>query len=561
MPKDLPSRPYRFPVLLLTAALISSGLSGCMSLPTGGEPHAFDLHIPDSDPIDQIGVGPQQDSAPERLVSDFFRACAASDEFVTAGRYLTDEAAGAWQPFGSVLIYSASDPPALQIVSADTKKDTVRVQVTVKVVASVDADGVFALGPDHEIKLDFELLKDKNGQWRINRLDDGILLSRSAFSTTFQQGQLYFYAARTDSLVPDPRWLPRKRMASRLVGALLAGPSEQIRAAVSSTASESLSLPTKGVEISGGNATVALVGSTELTERARERLLDQLAATLGQVEGVEKVTLELNSVEIGSRRTEPEPSFGFVSLIGIKDGAFVVDGSEGVEVLVAGQKVGMGVKKVAASTAEDPLLAWMDGEGKLSLAPQKGQAEIQTDTYGKLVPFGVDRWNWVWIADSRGSFTVRSAQNDTHPVAVGSDVKITNVAVSPSGLRILFSVEGEAGVTLYTGVIERNDQGRPQRLLNVTPLTFTNDQIMDFAWSGDLKMMVLVKKDQEHRELWAVPISGFTQSSPVRVPATSVIASPLGNPTYLGDDEGQMYMKVGAIWRLTQLDFSLPTFP
>lgn len=543
------------------AVVVAMGLTGCVSLPTSGDPQAFDLQIPDADPIDQVGVGPQHDSTPERLVSDFLRACAASDEFVTAGRYLTDDAAKAWQPVESVLVYPADDTPTLEVVAADQTKNTARVQVRVKVMASVDADGVFALGPNQVLKLNFELTQEGNGQWRIAHLDDGILLSRSAFLTAFQPGDLYFYASHTDTLVPDPRWLPRKRMASRLVSALLEGPSEQIRPAVSSAVTGSLSLPTKGVEIDGSNATVALVGDAELSQGARERLLRQMSATLGQISGVEKVTLELNSVQLGVSDALPEPQFGFTSMIGLKDGSIVAEDSDRSDILVSAPRAGVGVKRVAASTAAEPVIAWMGPEGSLSFSSKMGRGDVHSQSYDRAVPFAVDQWNWVWIATESDGIDVVSTENERRSLPGGPDIDVANLAISPSGLRAVFSAGGEENSILYSAVIERNDQGAPQRLINVTPMNLETRNIVDFAWSGDSKLVVLSQEDQDHRELWTVPISGFVQSTPVRVPATGVIASPLGNQVFLTDEEGHSYVKVGAIWRLARLDISFPAFP
>ncbi len=79
-----------------------------------------------------------------------------------------------------------------------------------------------------QIRHDFRVTTDANGEWRISNPPKGLLISQYLFSQFYQQVTIYFYDPSYTTLVPDPIYLPHGNQgATTLIQALLRGGPSQ----------------------------------------------------------------------------------------------------------------------------------------------------------------------------------------------------------------------------------------------------------------------------------------------------------------------------------------------
>ncbi len=124
------------------------------------------------------------------------------------------------------------------------------------------------------------------------------MVAEYSFTSFYQPYDLYF-VGNGSSLVPDPIYLPSlsnpANVASALMKALLNGPSEWLKPAVSSAIPPNTRLSVDSVTITDGIAEVPLSDSVlALPDPQRSLLAAQIVYTLKQVGGVKGVAIKVN---------------------------------------------------------------------------------------------------------------------------------------------------------------------------------------------------------------------------------------------------------------------------
>ncbi|WP_067781647.1 GerMN domain-containing protein [Actinomyces vulturis] len=273
-------------------------LSACAALPTSGPVTESQPGLSAPDPLLQTADGPADGASPEELVSAFLLACVAgfSDDFSTARQFLAGPALHSWTPESAVYVYVASS-------TVDVTQDTDgSVSVSAPAVGTVDHSGLLTLAEepsDHEAR--FTLATNPSGQWRIIALPDGVFLSSSTFTSTFVTQRLNFLTPTRTRLVPDIRWFPRRKLATRLVNALLAGPSPWLAPGVVTAIPSGTTLGVGGIEVNEGTARVEL--SADLLQSSdADRLLAgaQIRSTLLQLPTVRDVDIVADQTQFPS---------------------------------------------------------------------------------------------------------------------------------------------------------------------------------------------------------------------------------------------------------------------
>lgn len=162
---------------LVVAAL---ALSGCASIPTSGPV------IRGSDVVQGYNApglrarGPVAGDDPLRIVSGFLTAQAAgpAGDFDVAQEFLTD--AGAWSWDSQVLVFDGDLDLTMDKEAMKTGQVTVTGSATV--VGALDKRGVYTEdvpGGAGAVPVSFGLVRQGDGQWRIETAEDGLLLSRA----------------------------------------------------------------------------------------------------------------------------------------------------------------------------------------------------------------------------------------------------------------------------------------------------------------------------------------------------------------------------------------------
>ncbi len=144
--------------------------------------------------------------------------------------------------------------------------------------------------PDRTVTRDFGLER-VDGEWRIDRLDDGLLLPLAEVGETYRQLSLYFLGPSGHTLVPDTVLLPGvPGLTTKLIARLLRGPTASLRGAVTTAFPPGTGLEVNSVAVRGGLATVQLDSSAlQADDDAREQMYAQIVWTLKQLAEVRQV--------------------------------------------------------------------------------------------------------------------------------------------------------------------------------------------------------------------------------------------------------------------------------
>jgi hypothetical protein len=276
----------------LLPVLLAAALAGCATIPTSGPVRAGgDLGLQRAeDRVAPIGQPPAKGASPEDIVLGFLQSNADFvNDHEVARKYLTAAARQRWRPQAGTTVYDQVAAPLAVRPSADGTD----VAVAGAEVGRIDAAGSFARSaPDRTVTRDFGLQR-VDGEWRIDRLDDGLLLPLTEVGETYRQLSLYFLGPSGHTLVPDTVLLPGvPGLTTKLIDRLLRGPTASLRGAVTTAIPPGTGLEVSSVAVRGGLATVRLDSSAlQADDDAREQLSAQIVWTLKQLPEVRQVRI------------------------------------------------------------------------------------------------------------------------------------------------------------------------------------------------------------------------------------------------------------------------------
>ncbi|MDQ1700444.1 MAG: hypothetical protein QOG34_2307 [Frankiaceae bacterium] len=280
-------------VLAGIAALSLAIVTGCGGVPDGGGVHlgralpavggaddAFDFDVKALPPPWRSGM------SPDEVVAGFLRAVVNGDgDYAIARSYLWSGAARSWDPVRSITMYDG-----LRITSSGIGAvRTVRLRAVR--TGAVDERGNF--DPTRGSMDETLGLNRLDGQWRIDRLPPGVLLSTLDAQRSIRLARVYYPNRGGTALVPEQTFVRTTRagFATALIRTLLAGPGRWLAPAVTRPAPS-------GTTLIGNVPVVAGVADVNLSPSARQattRQLEQLSAamvwTLRQVTDITSVRL------------------------------------------------------------------------------------------------------------------------------------------------------------------------------------------------------------------------------------------------------------------------------
>jgi len=274
----------------LSAALASLLLAGCAQLPLSGEPKVGPEIKGDiaTDYLYYSPSGPSTGESQQDILNGFINAgTGPQNDYQAAREYLSQSLKTKWNPNNEVLIQQGN--PSISF--SQSSEATVNLQVQ----ASVDADGhykVLDAGTTRSLK--FTMVRE-NGEWRISSAPDLTVLIRPVFDVIFRSYSIYFLDAQKTHLIPDLRWFPsRASTATRMVNALLKGPSDWLATAVTTAFPAGTALSLNSVTVADGVASVDLNAKALTAKGSARRLMKaQVRSTLGQLPNVFSVTISI----------------------------------------------------------------------------------------------------------------------------------------------------------------------------------------------------------------------------------------------------------------------------
>ena len=561
---NAPAGQQRFATLV--AALGCLLLTGCTVLaadPTIRPGLEVDRYAPE--PALQVAPpGPVQDAKPEDIVRGFIQALTATGgDFVTAREFLTGAARADWSPEVGTVVFrgsvqvapvdpvpdapeatesaEAADPEAASPTAEPTaspspsgtptlRENELLLRITASSWAEVDREGHFRELPAEVSRSTDVVLRQVDGQWRIRHLDDafGRWLATSDFERLFDPYAVHYVSQAERVLIPDIRYVPTDRVATRLAQLQLGGPPAYLRGAVRFDIPSGTRLAVGAVPVLGGVATVDLTGEDiGVDPGSRTRLWAMFVATLGQVPSIDRIQITVDGRPLdiqGIERVRSLSDLDFTARANLPRHALIRQGNT-LGLFSARPRPADGpAEPTPAPTLEEPLaeveLEWRDlalSAAGTELAGISGdmmsrwRAGIRYEVPGFATELGrpcYDGFNTLWVGGIGRTlardrlFAVNAAalpadplRSTASPITASwlNERRVVACHVSPQGTRIaIISDEG-------AGTPSRLDIGAIVRQPNMLPISVVGPQsigehfvdVVDAVWLDETSMAIL----------------------------------------------------------------------
>ena len=584
------------------AALAVLLAAGCAAMPADGPPERVGLPAgPGADNLQVrvFPVPPHKDEAPTDLLAGFLAASNADEakDYETALKYLTAEAGKRWRPQAGVTVLAGTPHRDETVVSPDATTTSITVSGTK--VAELDGSDSFRAVSDPAYQQMFGFVKETEGpdkgEWRIDRLPDGLIVDQTNFKNAYRAVHRYFYAASDPSaegealsvMVPDPIYLRRRSdPLTEAARALAAGPSAWLAPAVHSAFD--------GVKIVGAvtvgddrTATVR-VDVTDFADRRSNcvQMATQLFHTLVDQQGkaqIEKVDLvgERGGCEVGAAQAAASAP-GLLAGVAGGDQYYQLD--NGQLFLAQGEAPGRPVSGPLGQATQPRIGAVAvrrDGGGAAALSLD-GHALYVTGfdddaTLGEPVVTGrapkdgqgLSSPSWdgrqnLWLVDRDPAeprvLMVRGRKSVTVQVDGLAGRTVQDVRVSSDGTRVAVVLQDTGGVrSLQIGlVVHDGTSGTPRaRITGLRPVAPLLSDVAAVSWADTDQLLVLGKEQGKLQLLHYVGTDGSQSSdSPLQggesMMAVSATESRTGEtvpPVLAVSNDQRIFRLQGNQWR------------
>lgn len=554
-------RPGVAAVLLLVGALV---LSGCASMPSGGEVRDVpDAQRADSDSQMRVyGVKPQPGEEPLSLVRGFLEATTSDEaDYRTARQYLTKERARDWRPAAGITVLSSGPSPHTS--SERSEAATVDVNITGTEVARIDQKNAYSPVEESYYRT-FQLVRDKGGEWRIDSLPDGLILSQADFQRIYSSVNMYYFAQpppggasnTKDVLVPDPVYLRRWiDPVTATVRALLAGPTDWLAPAVKSEFPAGTKLLGDGLAV-GDSGTlrvplsdqIAAVGS-ERCERMAGQLLITVSERAPSVKVAEVRLTKRDGSTVCALNSDQASRYDPDQLAGTPTGQYFIDtkhrllslGDETDEATAVPGPLGSGkVELRYAGVRRDERLAagvTLDGR-ELRVAGLRTDAALGApvltstaqDADDGLTAPSWDGLGNLWVADRNPAdsrlVVLRGGKTIDVSVTGLDGGRIESLRVAADGVRIALAVRTGGGTTLWLGRVHwAGTADHPEVSVDgLRPAAPKLEKVTAASWAGGSRLIVVGRESQGVQQLQYVDTDGST-SYTATVPGISGVTA------------------------------------
>jgi hypothetical protein len=367
--------------------------------------------------------------------------------------------------------------------------------------ASVNALGVYAEQSTNSTQTLSYTFTRVAGQWRISDLPDGIVLSRTSFDNFFDDYPIYFYDPDYRYLVPDVRWFPTGAgVQDRIVGALLAGPTDWLQQGVVGTSFPAGVRVGSPVSVQNSTATVDFsANAVSAKPTIRGEMVRQLEASL-QTTNITSVVMTARGAplavpESDVSQAKPAVAINSAPLLqkGKQFGYFPGLASLGP---ISAQVVGLGGR--AASL--DRSLSTAAVLNKTGVWLVTGSGAKLVDSRPDLIAPSIDPFGYVWTVPSTDASAIHAVGADGAVHAISSQIPpggtIAALDVSHDGTRILIYLSTTAGPELIVAGIVRR-AGVPTSLGDMLELPVSSARPIDAAWVDPYTVAALGSDDDQ----------------------------------------------------------------
>lgn len=576
------------------AAALLLAVSGCTTIPDSSAPQIVQPIV--VQPPD-VGSGPLPGADPRAIVQGFLTANGdtVDPNHTAALEYLSPGERRQWNPATVTVVdhtqvrnvvfdkHKSGTPQSGTVTVTGDEIGTIDETGTYKPLLRGNGSGLGAVSLAQTYRL-----KQVKGEWRIDALPPGLLVTSAQFEL-FHQYSVYFFDANDQILVPTPRWTQLadpKDVVPWLVEVQLAGqPPPTLSTGFPPGGADNVKV-TYPADPSDPSQPVSIEvpGSSALAGDNLDRLASQLGATLQQVQLLDRIQITDGGkpvrvpivggtsipVEAVAGRFQPEaPS---KQLYFVHDGAVYEESGRRIP-----GKVGLGVyglTSVALTVApgSDALeVAGVRGTGSdetLDLPnPHVPGALVATTVHGAL-----SRPSWapgrreVWIGNGSDLERVtgpRSVQNVPLNVSSGkANGQVVAVRISPDGGRVALVLKTPDSSQIYIGTIVRNSN--QVSVDNLQPISPQGVIVTDVAWNDELKLFATGGDTitGEH-QVYEVQCDGsaWTPRGNSELPGAPESVTAASGSQVVVSTGSSIYEQQGASWRALLNGESLGTNP
>lgn len=534
----------------LFAALALIMLTGCATIPTGLDVKSG----PEIAGYQQQEVayytpsGPVAGATAREIVSGFLAAgTGPQNDYSVAREFLSRDFAQQWKPDTQVLIRNGAPTfreggVGLQLVSLDVQ-------------ARLDEHGRYtSYSKADTTSLRFKLVQE-DGQWRIDSAPNLTVVTPPVFQVVFKPYNVYFLDSRRTELVPDLRWFPsRTSTGTRLVNALLAGPSEYLNLGVQSSIPDGTKLTIGAVTIQQGVAEVDFDSIALMADAIDRRLmLSQLRATLLQLSGVSDVVLSVNSSRQDIIPAGISPQRSGAEVIALRDAVYRVGSSDALPIAGTANLVGLSKPTMIAGAKSGNLLAFSSPSGvEVMVGTGIGVQSDRVSDPAALAALEFDGEGLLWEIPKQSGSAVQVFDGTNKIASLVLPVIGTRVsaALSPEGSRLAVIIQTESETRLEVFTINRDVRNLPSA---INPGTIIQTSLVDpvsLTWQTPVTLRILETNTQGRSALSDYPLFGPKVSLPAPlVPGVKVVAGQAAGSSYLLAQNGELWNLAGGSWR------------
>lgn len=534
----------------LIAAITALLLAGCAQIPTqidvrSGPEIASEL---EQEFAYYTPSGPVLGAEQQQIVSGFLAAgTGPQGDYSVAREFLSKDFAQRWKPDAAVLIRSG----APEFRAAGTGVQIVSLNIT----ARLDEHGRYQDPPSNEpASLRFQL-ELEDGEWRISSAPDLTVVTAPVFSVVFKPYSVYFFDSQQRRLVADSRWFPsRASTGTRLINAMLAGPSQWMEGAIRSAIPVGTKLTIDAVRVENGVAQVDF-DSTALGADAigRRLMLAQIRATLLQLTGVNEVAIYVNSSPQDILPASVTPSRNGAEGIAMTEGVVRLGG--GVQQPLPGTAAFVQnnqPSQFATNSATDEVAfvtttgVYLVGGSGISVRSQR----ISEDSDVAALAFDPDGLLWVFPRRSGGELQVFDNTTLVKSLVLPALGERQAAEFSPDGARlaVLLQVEGEARLEIFS--LTKDVRLMPNILYRAVQISTGIGVPISFTWQNQASVRVLELAPSGSTALNDYPLAG--PRSGVSIPPVKgrkIVSGASEFATYMLGENQEIWSLTGGSWR------------
>jgi hypothetical protein len=534
----------------LAAAAALATLTACVQIPDHGavvevkeNAPAPPAEVPDFNPRP-----PQPGAKPAAIVGGFLEAMEATPVQTNKARlFLTKEGQARWKPQQAVVAFAGHAPPR------GRRTVTVRLHGADRV--GNGGQWLGRLSQDAQ-KVSFTM-RQEDGQWRIARAPNALIVTRTFYDQAYQDASLYFFDPSGRRLVPEVVHVPQgQQLATSLVRDLLLGPRPAQTGVERSFIPPGLTVGLSVVVSARGLASITLRGQdpVALSRKATRLMLAQLAWTLRQDPTIRNFQVSIDGLAV----SDASGSSTFKAVGGGFNRYDPADAkaSQQIYALRGGRLVSGQLNNPTPNTG--PFGVTRQGIGAFAVSLDDTQVAATTSTSLLVGPVlgnrspapvligpGLLRPSWdfarrLWdVQNLPGGADVLYVVHDRHhqlqvPGVTGHDVR--RFIISRDGSRLVAVVHGAKADHLVVSRLRYDTAGRPVGATRAHRLPWTDRsdaRIRDIGWTSPTRVAVLEQLTRAQADVRILNVDGSTSPGdasprPVSGPVSGLATSPVG---------------------------------